>query len=43
LLAEGGTGPEVVTAEVELAVVNEYRRQFPALADMRGDLFREGG
>ncbi|MBI3839364.1 MAG: carbon-nitrogen family hydrolase [Planctomycetia bacterium] len=40
-LAEGGEGPELVTAEIELAPLLEYRRQFPALADMRAEFFAE--
>ncbi|MEX0678785.1 MAG: carbon-nitrogen family hydrolase [Pirellulales bacterium] len=34
-VAEAGDGPEVLAAEIELAPLVEYRRQFPALADMR--------
>jgi omega-amidase len=39
ILAEGGPGEQLVTAEVEIGPLEEYRRQFPALADMRADLF----
>lgn len=41
-LAEGGSGPQLLTAEIELAPLEEYRRQFPALADMRADLLGAG-
>jgi omega-amidase len=40
-LAEGGEGPGLVTAEIELAPLLEYRRQFPALVDMRAEFFAE--
>ncbi len=40
-LAEGGAGQELVTAEIELLPLLEYRRQFPALADMRAEFFGE--
>lgn len=38
-LAAAGAGPAVITAEVTSGPLREYRRQFPALADMRGELF----
>jgi omega-amidase len=38
-LVEAGEGPQVITAEVDLAPLLEYRQQFPALADMRSELF----
>ena len=38
-LAEAGAEPQVLTAEIELAPLLEYRQQFPALADMRAELF----
>ena len=38
-VAQADEGPEVLLAEIELASLVEYRRQFPALADMRGELF----
>lgn len=38
-MAEAGDRPEALSAEIERAPLVEYRRQFPALADMRGDLF----
>jgi predicted amidohydrolase len=37
-LAEAGTGEQLLFAEVEKVPLVEYRRQFPALADMRPDL-----
>jgi predicted amidohydrolase len=38
-LAEGGDGPEVLVAEVELAPLIDYRQKFPALTDIRPDFF----
>lgn len=38
-LAEAGAGPQLITAEVELAPLVEYRQQFPALADIRPEFF----
>jgi predicted amidohydrolase len=40
-LAEAGDGPQVITAEIELGPLVEYRQQFPALADIRSDFFVE--
>jgi omega-amidase len=40
-LAEAGEAPQVVTANLELAPLVEYREHFPALADMRADLLAE--
>jgi omega-amidase len=37
-VAQAGQQPEVLTAEIELAPLVEYRRQFPALDDMRREL-----
>jgi omega-amidase len=38
-VAEAGGNPQVLTAKIELEPLLEYRRQFPALADMRAELF----
>ncbi|HEX3727570.1 MAG TPA: carbon-nitrogen family hydrolase [Pirellulales bacterium] len=40
-VAEGTDESQLVTADLELAPLVEYRQQFPALADMRADLFAE--
>jgi predicted amidohydrolase len=39
ILADAGSSVGLISAEIELAPLTEYRRQFPALADMRDDLF----
>lgn len=41
ILAEGGADEQLVMAQVELEPLVEYRRQFPALADMRKDFLVE--
>jgi predicted amidohydrolase len=41
ILAEGSAAEQVLVAEVELAPLAEYRRQFPALADRRKDFLVE--
>jgi omega-amidase len=38
-VAEAGPGPEALLAEIDRAPLVEYRRQFPALDDMRGEFF----
>lgn len=38
-VAQAGVEPEALVGEIDLAPLVEYRRQFPALADMRGDFF----
>jgi omega-amidase len=38
ILAEAGQQQQLLVADVELAPLVEYRRQFPALADVRADL-----
>jgi hypothetical protein len=38
-VAEAGPGPQLLAAAIERAPLVEYRREFPALADMRPDLF----
>jgi omega-amidase len=38
-VAEAGEDPQVLTAKIELEPLLEYRQQFPALADMRAELF----
>ena len=38
-LAAAGEGEQLLQAEIELAPLLEYRRQFPALADMRAEFF----
>lgn len=38
-LAEAGAGSEALVAEIERSPLVEYRRQFPALDDMRGEFF----
>lgn len=40
-LAEAGEGPQVLSADVELAPLLDYRQQFPALADIRPEFFAE--
>jgi predicted amidohydrolase len=40
-LGETGEGPEVMGVEIELSPLVEYRQQFPALADIRGDQLAE--
>ena len=40
-LAEAGRQEQLVTAEIDRGPLDEYRRQFPALADIRPDLFGE--
>ncbi len=37
-LVGGGTGEQLLVAEIEKAPLEEYRCQFPALVDMRDDL-----
>jgi predicted amidohydrolase len=37
-LAEAGESPQVISANLELAPLVEYREHFPALADIRDDL-----
>lgn len=37
-LAEAGEAPQVVSANLEIVPLREYREQFPALADLRSDL-----
>ena len=41
ILAEAGSGPQVLSAEIELAPLLEYRQQFPALNDIRNEFFSE--
>jgi predicted amidohydrolase len=38
-VAQAGEGPELLVAEMDRAPLVEYRRQFPALADMRPEFF----
>jgi len=38
-LAEADDRPQVLAADIQRAPLLEYRRGFPALSDMRGDLF----
>lgn len=38
-VAQAGDGPEVLSAEIDRAPLVAYRREFPALADMRGEFF----
>jgi predicted amidohydrolase len=38
-VAQAGERPELLVAEIERASLVEYRRQFPALADMRPEFF----
>jgi omega-amidase len=38
-VAEAGADPQVLVTKIDLAPLVEYRRQFPALADMRAELF----
>jgi omega-amidase len=38
ILADGGSQPGIVSAEIDIEALAEYRRTFPALADMRSDL-----
>lgn len=38
-LAEGGAGEQIVSAEIALPPLVEYRQQFPALNDIRGEFF----
>jgi omega-amidase len=38
-VAEAGDAPEALVAEINRAALVEYRREFPALADMRGEFF----
>ena len=38
-VAEAGAGTQALAAEIERSALVEYRRQFPALADMRGEFF----
>ncbi len=40
-LAEAGEGQQLITAQVELPPLVEYRQQFPALADIRPELLGE--
>ncbi len=40
ILADAGASPGVIRAETEFDAMQAYRRDFPALADMRNDLFR---
>jgi omega-amidase len=40
-VVEAGEGPQVITADIGLEPLVEYRQQFPALADMRPDFFVE--
>jgi predicted amidohydrolase len=40
-LAEAGNGQQVLTADVNLESLLDYRQQFPALADIRPDFFAE--
>jgi predicted amidohydrolase len=40
LLAVAGAEPQLLTATIERSSLLEYRRDFPALADMRADLVR---
>ena len=42
-VAEAGADPQVLVAKIDLAPLVEYRRQFPALADMRAELFTRLG
>ena len=39
VLAEAGNDPQVISADITLEPLLEYRRQFPALADMRAEFF----
>jgi omega-amidase len=41
MLAEAGSDPQVISAEIESASLVEYRRQFPALADIRPDFLAD--
>jgi len=43
IVADAGGGPGVIQASVDLEDLLAYRRSFPALADMRGDLAGAGG
>lgn len=38
VMVEAGTGEECMSAEIDIREVLKYRKEFPALADMRGDL-----
>jgi predicted amidohydrolase len=38
IVAEAGSGEQLVAADLDLASLVEYRRAFPALSDMRADL-----
>jgi predicted amidohydrolase len=38
-VAEAGPGAQVLLAEIELQPLVDYRREFPALADMRPEFF----
>jgi predicted amidohydrolase len=38
-VAEAGDGTQVLVAEIDRSPLVEYRRQFPALADMHGEFF----
>jgi predicted amidohydrolase len=38
-VAEAGPRPQVLVAEIERQPLIDYRREFPALADMRGEYF----
>jgi len=38
VLADAGSDEAVITADIDLADLEEYRRSFPALADMRREL-----
>jgi predicted amidohydrolase len=40
MLALAGPEPQLLIAEIDRAPLVEYRRDFPALADMRTDLVR---
>lgn len=40
LVAEAGEAEGVIAAELDLPALRDCRREFPALADMRGDLLR---
>lgn len=41
IIADGGSEEGVVTADVDIASVTAWRREFPALQDMRSEFFRE--
>jgi predicted amidohydrolase len=42
VLAEAGDGEGTIAADLDPQVVNDWRRDFPALSDMRPDCFPAG-